>query len=253
MHEMTLTKATKDFFSQKFLFMSLTPFIIPILVLGAIFLYGSNELFVLLRDGSVSGDFSYINESEYPTFAYLLSFSVVHWIVMTLFVLLGSFGVVLFSLVIAVITVGLLTPLIVKNVREKNYSHVKPAKADSIIFSLWHIFKIFMKFLLLLLCSLPFLFIPLFNFMVFQLPFFYLFYRLMMYDLVSVGISDDAEKIIKENRVYLLIVMGIFFLLSLIPLLGLLLQVFFVVYLSHFILSKSQAIVSTSNNKIENI
>ena len=252
MHNSTLGKATKDFFTGKFLFLSLAPFIAPILILGTFFVYGSSEFLTLLQEGSSSGNYSYIDESAYPTLTYLLGFTVFHWLIMTLFVLLGTFGIVLFSLVIAVITVGLLTPYIVGLVREKSYLHVKRSDGDGFLFSLWSIFKIFMKFILLLLCTLPFLLLPFVNFFIFQLPFFYLFYRLMMYDLVSSGVCKDAEQIIKENRLYLFVVMGLFFFLSLIPLFGLLLQVFFVVYLSHFILNKSKSIEVVSNNDIQN-
>ena len=247
MHNSTLVKASKDFFTGKFLFLSLAPFIAPIVILGAFFVYGSSEFFTLLQEGSTSGDYSYIDENTHPTLTYLLSFAVFHWLIMTLFVLLGTFGIVLFSLVIAVITVGLLTPYIVSLVRKRSYLHVKRANGDGFLFSLWNIFKILMKFILLILCVLPFLLLPFVNFFIFQLPFFYLFYRLMMYDLISSGVCADAEHIIRENRLYLFVVMGIFFFLSLIPLFGLLLQVFFVVYLSHFILNKSKSIEIVSN------
>lgn len=247
MNDTILAKSLKDFLSGKFLFISLAPFIVPILVLGGFFIYGSSELITLLQQGASSGDFSFIDESAHPTIAYLLTFSVVHWLIMTLFVVVGTFGVVLVSLIIAVITVGFLTPYIVKSIRKSSYPHIKEGAEDPFLTSLWNIFKIFMKFLLLFLCTLPFLFLPFINFMVFQVPFFYLFYKLMVYDLLSVGVSADAKKIVSENRVYLLVVLLVFFFLSLIPLFGLLLQVFFVVYLSHFILSNSKVFVEKSN------
>ena len=251
MHNSTLVKASKDFFTGKFLFLSLAPFIVPILILGAFFIYGSSEFFTLLQEGSSSGDYSYIDESAYPILTYLLGFAVFHWLIMTLFVLLGTFSIVLLSLVIAVITVGLLTPYIVNAVRKKSYQNIESADEDSFLFSIWNTFIIFMKFILLLLCVLPLLLLPFVNFFIFQLPFFYLFYRLMMYDLISSGVCKDAESIIKENRLYLFVVMGIFFFLSLIPLFGLLLQVFFVVYLSHFILDKSKEIMLNRNTNKE--
>jgi hypothetical protein len=251
MHNSTIIKASKDFFTSKFLFLSLAPFIVPIVVLGGFFIYGSTEFFTLLQQGSVNGDYSFIDEANYPVFSYLLSFAVFHWLIMTLFVVLGTFGVVLLSLVIAVITVGFLTPYIVDSVRKDSYPHVAKAKTEGFLSSLWTMFKIFMKFVLLFLCTLPFLLLPFVNFFIFQLPFFYLFYRLMMFDLVSSGVSRDAEHIIKENKLYLFVVMGLFFFLSLIPMFGLLLQVFFVVYLSHFILNKSQAFELSSNTSLE--
>jgi hypothetical protein len=247
MQDTTLAKTIKDFFSGKFLFMSLAPFIVPIVVLGGFVIYGSSEFFTLLQAGAQSGDFSFIDESVHPTLAYILGFSVIHWLLMSLFVVLGTFGIVLSSLVIAVITVGFLTPLIVKTIRKRNYPEVLQSEGDGIVVSLFTILKIFMKFILLFLCVLPFLFLPFVNFMVFQLPFFYLFYKLMMYDLVSVGICEDVSQIIKENKLYLFVVMALFFFLSLIPLFGLLLQVFFVVYLSHFILTKSSQNVKNRN------
>ena len=250
MHNATIVKASKDFFSGKFLFLSLAPFIAPILILGAFFVYGSGEFLNLLQEGSTSGDYSYIDESAHPILTYLLGFAVFHWVIMTLFVVFGTFGIVLISLILAVITVGLLTPYIVSLVRKKSYLHVKQSDGDGFFSSAWIMFKIFMKFILLFLCTLPFLLLPFINFFIFQLPFFYLFYKLMMFDLISSGICADAEFIMKENRVYLFVVMGIFFFLSLIPLFGLLLQVFFVVYLSHFILNKSKSVETISNTNI---
>ena len=240
MHNSIIVKASKDFFTGKFLFLSLAPFIAPIIILGAFFVYGSSEFIDLLQQGSASGDYSFIDEAAYPILSYLLGFAVFHWLLVTLFVVFGTFGVVLLSLVLAVITVGLLTPYIVGLVRKNRYPHVKEATGDGFLFSIWSVIKIFLKFILLFLCTLPFLLLPFVNFFIFQLPFFYLFYRLMMYDLVSSGVCEDAEHIIKENKIYLFVIMGIFFFLSLIPLFGLLLQVFFVVYLSHFVLSKSK-------------
>ena len=78
MHNSTLVKASKDFFTGKFLFLSLAPFIVPILILGAFFIYGSSEFFTLLQEGSSSGDYSYIDESAYPILTYLLGFAVFH-------------------------------------------------------------------------------------------------------------------------------------------------------------------------------
>ncbi|WP_458700112.1 EI24 domain-containing protein [Sulfurospirillum sp. 1307] len=247
MSETVLAKSLKDFFSGRFLFISLAPFIVPILILGGFFIYGSSEFIDLLNQGASTGDFSFIDESVHPTIAYLLTFSIIHWLIMTLFVVVGTFGVVLISLIIAVITVGLLTPFIVSSIRKRHYPHIREGSEDSLFKSLWNIFIIFLKFILLFLCTLPFLLLPFVNFMIFQVPFFYLFYQLMVYDLLSVGVSEDAKKIVEENKISLLIILLIFFFLSLIPMFGLLLQVFFVVYLSHFILSKSRTFVEKSN------
>jgi hypothetical protein len=247
MHNLVIVKATKDFFTSKLLFLSLAPFIVSIVVLGAFFVYGSGEFIALLQEGSASGDYSYIDEQAHPVLAYLLGFAIFHWLIVTLFIVLGTFGVVLFSLVIAVIVVGFLTPYIVGVVRKNSYAYIEKSEDDGFIVTSWSLLKIFIKFLLIFLCTLPFLLLPFVNFFILQLPFFYLFYRVMMYDLVSSGICSDVEDIVKKHRFYLFVTMVFFFFLSLIPLFGLLLQVFFIVYLSHFILSNSRHIEEKSN------
>ena len=175
MHNATIVKASKDFLTGKFLFLSLAPFIVPVLILGSFFIYGSSEFITLLQEGSVNGDYSYIDEKAYPILTYLLGFSVFHWLLMTLFVVLGTFGVVLLSLVIAVITVGFLTPYIVNAVRKKSYLHVKKYEGEGFLVALLSIFKIFMKFILLFLCTLPFLLLPFVNFLSFNCHFFIFF------------------------------------------------------------------------------
>lgn len=236
---MIFVKATRDFFRKKFLFLSLAPLIVPLIILATIFIYSGSEFLSLLQEGAKSGDFSFLDENAYPVLAYLLGFSIVQWLLIGVFTIFGTFGVILISLILAVLTVGLLTPVIIKSVRKKHYQKIAPGNEHSVLVSLGNIGKIFAKFLLLFLCTLPFLFIPLLNFVFFQLPFFYLFYQLMMYDMVSTGICADVEDIIESNKLYLFGIIALFFFLSVIPFLGLLLQVFFIVYLSHFILSKS--------------
>ncbi len=248
MQNMVVVKATRDFFTSKFLFMSLAPFIVPIIILGSFFIYGSGEFITMLEDGARSGDFSFLDESVYPISAYILSFSVVQWLLIGIFAVIGTLGVVLLSLIIAVLTVGILTPKIVKTIKARNYTTIPAGVDHGFLKSLGNISKIFLKFLLFLLCTIPFLFVPFLNFVFFQVPFFYLFYNLMMYDMISTGISKDVEKVIKDNKIYLLTIMMLFFFLSVIPLLGLLLQVFFIVFLSHFILTKTAQNITEGNN-----
>jgi len=238
MQDIVAIKAIKDFFTSKLLFLSIAPFLIPVLILGSFFIYGGNEFITMLSNGAQSGNFSFIDESTYPISTYILSFSIIQWLLIGLFAVVGTLGVVLASLVISILTVGILTPKIVKIVRQRHYTYIHSSKEHSVLVSLGNISKIFFKFILFLLCTIPFLFIPFLNFLFFQVPFFYLFYKLMMYDMLSCGISEDTENIIKENKIYLFFMMVGFFFLSLIPFLGLFLQVFFITFLSHFVLSR---------------
>jgi hypothetical protein len=239
MKEMILVKSLKDFGSRRFLFFSLAPFLIPIILLSTLFYFGGSEFSVLLIQGSESGDFSFLDETQHPILAFLLGFSVVHWIILTLLGVFGTLGVVLISLVIAMVIVGFLTPLIIKNVRQRHYPKIEPAKGDTLFKSLSNMAIIFLKFLAIFLICLPFLMLPFVSFFILNIPFFYLFYKFLLYDIISNGISKDAYTIVHEHKFYLLFVLVLFFTLSLIPFVGLFLQVFFVTYLSHFFLSKS--------------
>lgn len=240
MKEIILIKSLRDFFSKRFLFLTLAPFFIPIILFSAIFYFGGSEFSVLLVQGSQSGDFSFLDESAHPILAFLLGFSAVHWVILTLMGVFGTLGVVLISLVIAMLVVGFLTPLIISYVRDAHYPNVEAIRGDGIGKSLLSVSIIFLKFLVLFLICLPFLILPFVSFFILNIPFFYLFYKFLLYDIISNGISKDAHSIMHEYKFYLLFVMLVFFTLSLVPFLGLFLQVFFVTYLSHFFLSKSR-------------
>lgn len=233
------SKALEDATSGKFLAMALVPFFVPIILLGGFFIYGGSELFSMLSQGAQSGDFSFLDEQAYPTLSYILSFSVVHWLIVALFAVIGTFGVVLFSVVIAVVVVGFLTPMIVGSVRKRHYEHIQKAQAEPFLKTLVSMLKAFGVFLLLLLVAIPMLFIPILNIFALQVPFIYLFYKLMLVDMLSVGISSQTESLAKKHKTQLRVTLGVFYFLSLIPFLGLFLQVFYVTYLSHFFFSKS--------------
>lgn len=239
MNDLVFIKAFRDFFSKSFLFLSLAPFLIPVILLSSLFYYGGSEFSVLLVEGSQSGDFSFLDESAHPILAFLLGFSVVHWLIITLLGVFGTLGVILLSLVIAMVVVGFLTPQVVRIIRKRHYLHVEAVKPDSLAKSLSTMALIFLKFLGLFIFCLPFLLLPFVSFFILNIPFFYLFYKFMIYDVLSTGLSKDAQRVVHENSIYLFIVMVLFFSLSLIPLLGLFFQLFFVAYLTHFILSKS--------------
>lgn len=239
MQDILFIRAMKDFFSKKILFLSFAPFIIPVILLSTLFYMGGNEFATILIQGSQNGDFSFLDENAHPIFAFLLGLSVVHWLIITLIGVFGTLGVVLLSLVIAMIVVGFLTPIVIETIRKRHYPYVQAAKPDSTFKSLGIMGMILLKFLGIFLFCLPFLLLPFVSFFILNIPFFYLFYKFMLYDLLSCGISAEASKIMHENSLYLLVILLVFFSLSLIPFAGLFLQLFFVTYLSHFILSKS--------------
>ncbi|MDD3462527.1 MAG: EI24 domain-containing protein [Sulfurospirillaceae bacterium] len=234
-----LMVSLKDYFSKKFMLLSIAPLAIPLVLFGFLLVYVGGEFSVMMAD-SASGQSVVVDQATHPIIAWLLGFYIVNWLVVTLFYLFGTVFVMLSSLVVAVIVIGLLTPFIVSIIRKRHYPSLQPYNDVSFIDSFFALLWIFAKFLVAFLVALPFLLVPFLNILIFYIPFFYLFYKLMILDMLSCGIADKKTLlgISKEYQTTLLVTLFGFFMLSLVPFAGLFLQTFFVIYLSHFFFQK---------------
>lgn len=209
------------------------------ILLFSLFYYGGSEFSAVLVQGAQSGDFTFLDENAHPIIAFLLSLSVIHWIIITLIGVFGSLGIILLSLIIAMIVVGFLTPVVIKIVRERHYMHIQPAKPESFFATSSALGFVLLKFLALFVLCLPFLLLPFVSFFILNIPFFYLFYKFLLLDILANGVSEDAKTIVDTHKNWLILVMLGFYTLSLFPFFGLFFGLFFVIYLSHFILSRS--------------
>ena len=228
----------KDYLSGKFLGLSLAPLMIPMVLFGLFLVLGGGELLEVLETGASSGDFSFLDEKAHPVLAFLLGLAVVKWLLVTFFYLFGGLFAVLLSIVLAIVVIGFLTPVVVKIIRKRHYAHInlEGMKASQ---SLSMTLGVFGRFALLLLVMIPFMFIPVLNIVAINLPFFYLFHRMLVLDVASTMMSKERFFAFKDShRFSLLLINGGFFFLSLIPLVGLFLQLLFVTYLSHYMFQK---------------
>lgn len=235
-----LTRSLKDFLSPKFLTLSFAPLLTAAVVLSILMFIGVGEIVDLIQAGSQSGDFSFIDESSYPILTKILSYAVVHWIIAALFYVFGVFLVVVFSVVIGVLTLGFLTPTVVKTLHSKYYSHL-PLPSDTVSISKTVLITlfIFIKFILLLLVCIPFMLIPIFNVLAFNAPFYYLFHKLMVFDVASNVFNKTSYKeALTPYTWQILFITFCFFIFALIPILGLFLQLFFAIYLTHYMFLK---------------
>jgi hypothetical protein len=225
-----LSKTIKDFFSKKFLALSFTPLFIALIVLFCLMLLGANEVLHILKAAAVDGSIG----EDFPILAKILSFAVTHYILTALIYLFGVFLVLVFSIVIGVLTLGFLTPIVVKTLHKKYYSQYE-LHSVSTSRTLAVTLFIVLKFLLLLILIIPLMFIPVINAFAFSAVLFYLFYKLLVFDVVS-NIADEKEikKLLARLYPKLMFVCFIFYLLALIPLIGLFLQLFFAIYLTHY-------------------
>lgn len=224
-----LNKSVKDFCSAKFLTLSFIPLLVSFALFSAIMVFGVNEIIGIIQNGQSAEDGSLLSK--------ILSFTIIHYILSTLLYLFGSFLVVIFSVFITVLILGFFTPIVVKTLHTKYYN-AYPVKSFGVFKSISIILIDFGKFILIFLLCIPFMFIPIINIAVFNIPFFYLFYKLLTFDVTS-NIFDEKNYTsnLRPLKGKLLLICLVFYLLALIPILGLFLQLFFAIYLTHYIFS----------------
>ncbi|HDX8147265.1 TPA: hypothetical protein RQJ23_001760, partial [Campylobacter fetus] len=94
---------------------------------------------------------------------------------------------------------------------------------------------------ILLICT-PFLFVPFLNLFIINLPFFYLFYKFMLIDVASNCMDKTMFEItmIKGAGLGFALSAILFYLLCLIPFIGLFFQLFFVMFFTHLLFKKNQ-------------
>lgn len=229
----------KDFLTPKFLGLSFLPFIISVVLLSVFMIYGGSELFDMLKAGAKSGDFSFLDEERFPIVAKFLAFGVTKWIISALFYFAGTFLVIILSLVIATIVVGFLTPVVTKHINLKYYNLHKKDEPNFARVSIIMLKELGI-FLLFLLIALPFLFVPVVNLFVIHIPFFYIYYKFMLIDVGSNTLNKERfERFYLRGGGYdFIFLCFLFYLVSLIPFLGIFLQILFVINLSHNVYQK---------------
>lgn len=235
---MLLLRAIKDYISVPVLGASLVSLVVPIIILSVIVFMGGMHLWESLQALDASQPLG-TQEAIPQWFKALLGYAFVKWFFATLFYALSGVLVLLLSVIIAVIIIGFLTPWLVSILHHRYYSNFKMPSG----LSFWEVtgeaLSIFWRFLAIFLLSLFLLFIPFVNIIALHIPFFYLFYRILLLDVGSVMMNFNDYKNFKITHQSELFFIGIIcFIVALIPFIGLFLQPLFVLYLAHFIFDK---------------
>ncbi|EAK4905678.1 hypothetical protein C2Q06_02980 [Campylobacter jejuni] len=221
-----LKLAIKDFFSFKFLKFALIPLIFSLVLMLFLGVLGFSALLDYFNSL-----FS-VGEDSFWAWFYALHF--VQILITIISFLFSGFIVVFASVFLALFITSFLTPFIAKEINQKYY-HYDNTNEVSILKTIFEIFKIFIKFIgILLLCTLA-LFLPFINIFVYYLAFYYLFHKLLMIDVTSTILDKESFKNFHSDFSPLEFKFSTlcFYLLSSVPLLGLFLQVFFVIFLTH--------------------
>ncbi|EOW3814998.1 EI24 domain-containing protein [Campylobacter coli] len=220
-----LRLAIKDFFTLQFLKFALIPLTFSFILMIFLAIFGFS--FLLDYFNSL---FS-VGEDSFWAWFYALHF--VQILITLISVLFSGFVIIFASVFLALFITSFLTPLIVKQINNKYYHH--EVQNISNMYIIFEIFKIFLKFIgIFLLCTLA-LFLPFINIFVYYLAFYYLFHKLLMIDITSTILDKESFKSFHSDFSPLEFKFSTlcFYLLSSVPLLGLFLQVFFVIFLTH--------------------
>jgi len=145
--------------------------------------------------------------------------------------LLGSYLILLFAMIIT----GFMTDSIVKVIHDKHYPNVDYQGHGTMLGMLGKMLKFGLLLLLLFLLTFPMLFVPLINIIWFWLLGFLFFRYALTLDVGQVILPEKMFNEIKGLKAWSpTLVLGLLFLLSTFPLLGLFAPVFGVIALSHY-------------------
>ena len=236
-----LRLSLKDLFTPKFIALSILPLVFSALIIAAIAMFGGRELYEALN-AAVSGEAGAL--ADYPMAAKILSLGISKWLIGAIFYAVGAYLVVMLSVFCALAVAGFLTPTIAREINRRHYrvdesqlANVSLARQTALMG------KILLKFILIALICLPILAVPALNFLALH-PACFLSYYL-------INLIHRAAKAHKRAKLelYLLDYGGYkfkaaalcFYLLCLVPIFGLFLQVFFVIYCSHFFYARLRA------------
>jgi len=241
-----LALSIKDLFTSKMLKYSILPFILSMIVLYILFFVvagiGLDSLGSMNIETSETSVVNGVPNTD--TFQatlegtaliqFLMSHAITSWIATFLVYTVGTLLTLYFSIFIALIIIGFLTPTILKELQRRHYSDVEMVGHSNIFEFLFLTLKWIAIMLLMFLVFIPLYFIPLVNVIAFNFPLYYFFHKMMTYDISSTICTKDESMQIKffHATTLRLKTLGLY-LISLIPFVIFFATVFYVIYLGH--------------------
>ena len=166
---------------------------------------------------------------------FLLRYTITSWIVSFLVYTVGLFAIGYLSIFTSLIIVGFLTPTILHKIHQKHYSHLELEEGyDTVLGSIFKLLKtIFVMFVLLILFT-PLYFIPIVNIVAINLPFYYLFHKMLNYD-VSANIMsyERFKKIYYFTKSSFRGKTLLLYVVSLIPFVAFFISIFYIIFIGH--------------------
>ena len=267
--------SVKDFFTPYFLSLALLPLFITLVILLGILGYGmqvlndkmnavhiektttqyssptqsrsESSVNISFDDNQTRSSVLDINPMELfesiqssQILASMLENKYMRWIIEKVVFLIASYFILILAVIIAVVVVGFFTPLVIKKLKSRHYPPFEVKGHGSVLAVIWHALKSFLIMVILYIVLIPLYFIPFINIIAFNLPAYYFFHKMLVFDVGS-SINTEKEyvqiKAIVSNQIRLRTLL--MYLLTLIPFVGIFFPLFFVIYLSHIFMNES--------------
>jgi len=166
---------------------------------------------------------------------FLLRYTVTSWIVSFLVYTVGLFAIGYLSIFTSLIIVGFLTPTILHTIHKRHYSHLKLEEGyDTILGSLFKLLKTMLIMIILLIVFIPFYFIPFVNILAINLPFYYLFHKMLNYDVsANIMTHERFKKIYYFNKSSFRTKTLLLYTVSLIPFVAFFISIFYIIFIGH--------------------
>jgi len=242
----TLSLSIKDLLTKKMLGYSLLPFIISVIVLYILFFVvagiGLGHLSTLdvnttqttIQNGIPHTESFAATLEGTSIIKFLMSSALTSWIASFLVYTIGGFLTLYLSIFVALIVVGFLTHMILKELQRIHYPDIEMIGYSNAFESIFLTLKWILIMIVLFIVLIPFYFIPLVNIVAFNLPLYYFFHKMMIFDVSSsICTKDEAMKIKFFHATTLRLKTLGLYLLSLIPFVIFFASVFYVIYLGH--------------------
>jgi len=235
-----IRRALADLLTPRFLLLSLLPLVVvlPLTVMALVSISGgAAELF---QGEGAQANWLADWVATWPLVGGVAGYGWVRGLLGLVGAVAGWLLVLLGSLFLAVAVVGLFTPSIVGEVRRRHYPDRLPGGGGGMGAYVGFLLRTLLTFIGLGLLVLPLLLVPGVNLLAINLPFYYWFHRLLSWDVLEAACTPEMrDRIAPGVRSGLQLRTFLLYPLSIVPLAGLLLQVFFVLVLAHHLLSRS--------------
>ncbi len=236
--------SVKDFFTKPMLKIAILPLIFTMIIMLIIFYsaadYGFDSLQISIeqtqngQDVSIDEDAPFFYVWTMSVIAFLFKYSITSWLVGFLVYTVGTIFVMMFSVLLTIVIIGFLTPMILKVLQKRHYSHLQTEGFATFLSPLWVLIKSTLVMLLLFILLIPLYFIPLLNIIAINIPIYYFFHKLLTFDVASTILTQDEYAIIQGRKANSFRFRTLFlYFISMIPFITLFSAVFYIIYLGH--------------------